>query len=73
MATEDQGSMSFTSTANPQREEAPLLVEEVSHPEPVAGAPAVSDAHAYMMSQDTKGIRFSISTTRRSHSRPRLW
>eukprot|EP00959_Pyramimonas_sp_CCMP1952_P301622 6310798-Pyramimonas_sp.AAC.1 len=61
MATEDQGSMSFTITANPQCEEAPLLVKEVSDPEPIAGEPAVSDAHAYMMSQDTKGITFSIN------------
>eukprot|EP00959_Pyramimonas_sp_CCMP1952_P437035 9150614-Pyramimonas_sp.AAC.1 len=60
-ATEDQGSMSFTITANPQREEAPLLVKEASDPEPNAGAPAVRDAHAYMMSQDTQGISFSIN------------
>eukprot|EP00959_Pyramimonas_sp_CCMP1952_P215747 4512696-Pyramimonas_sp.AAC.1 len=60
MATQDQGSMSFTIAANPQREEAPLLVKEASDPEPIAGAPAVHDAHAYMVSQDTKGISFSI-------------
>eukprot|EP00959_Pyramimonas_sp_CCMP1952_P235890 4929813-Pyramimonas_sp.AAC.1 len=40
MATEDQGSMSFTITANPQCEEAPLLVKEASDPEPIARAPA---------------------------------
>eukprot|EP00959_Pyramimonas_sp_CCMP1952_P157028 3283852-Pyramimonas_sp.AAC.1 len=56
MATEDQGSMSFTIAANPQCEEASLLVKEVSDPEPIAGAPAVNDAHEYMMSQDMKGI-----------------
>eukprot|EP00959_Pyramimonas_sp_CCMP1952_P426341 8929707-Pyramimonas_sp.AAC.1 len=61
MATEDQRSMSFTITTNPQCEEAPLLVKVVSGPEPIAGAPAVNDAHAYMMSQDTKGISFSIN------------
>eukprot|EP00959_Pyramimonas_sp_CCMP1952_P006045 126637-Pyramimonas_sp.AAC.1 len=33
---------------------------EASDPEPIAGAPAVHDAHAYMMSQDTKGISFSF-------------
>eukprot|EP00959_Pyramimonas_sp_CCMP1952_P337615 7070049-Pyramimonas_sp.AAC.1 len=53
MATGDDGSMSFTITANPQCEEAPLFVKEVSGPEPIAGTPAVHDAHAYMMSQDT--------------------
>eukprot|EP00959_Pyramimonas_sp_CCMP1952_P034342 719816-Pyramimonas_sp.AAC.1 len=72
MATEDQGLMSFTTAANPQREEAPLLVAEASDPEPIAGAPAVNDARACMMSQDAKGISFSI-TTRRSLSRPSLW
>eukprot|EP00959_Pyramimonas_sp_CCMP1952_P381816 8000923-Pyramimonas_sp.AAC.1 len=39
-ATEDQGSMSFTITANPQCEEAPLLAKEASDPEPNAGTPA---------------------------------
>eukprot|EP00959_Pyramimonas_sp_CCMP1952_P152978 3200214-Pyramimonas_sp.AAC.1 len=52
MATEDQGSMSFTITANPPREEAPLLFKDVSDPEPIAGALAVNDPHAYMMSQE---------------------
>eukprot|EP00959_Pyramimonas_sp_CCMP1952_P087268 1825766-Pyramimonas_sp.AAC.1 len=61
MATEDQGSMSFIITASPQCEEAPLFVKEVSDPEPISGAPAVNDAHAYMMSQDTKSISFSIN------------
>eukprot|EP00959_Pyramimonas_sp_CCMP1952_P090438 1893116-Pyramimonas_sp.AAC.1 len=60
-ATEDQGSMSFTITANPQREAAPLLVEEACDPEPIAGTPAVNDARAYMMSQDAKGISFAIN------------
>eukprot|EP00959_Pyramimonas_sp_CCMP1952_P067725 1413482-Pyramimonas_sp.AAC.1 len=52
--------MSFTLTANPQWEDDPLLVKEASDPEPTGGAPARSDAHAYMMSQDTKSISFSI-------------
>eukprot|EP00959_Pyramimonas_sp_CCMP1952_P334259 7000296-Pyramimonas_sp.AAC.1 len=60
-ATKDKGSMSFTITANPQREDDPLLVKEASDPEPAAGTPAMSDAHAYMISQDTKGISFSIN------------
>eukprot|EP00959_Pyramimonas_sp_CCMP1952_P004343 91305-Pyramimonas_sp.AAC.1 len=60
-AAEDKGSMSFTSAANPQCEDDPLLVRGVSDPEPAAGAPAVGDAHAYTMSQDTKGISFSIN------------
>eukprot|EP00959_Pyramimonas_sp_CCMP1952_P128638 2690267-Pyramimonas_sp.AAC.1 len=60
-ATEGQGSMSFTITANPQCEEAPLLVKEASDPEPTAGTPDVRDAHAYMMSQDTQGISSSIN------------
>eukprot|EP00959_Pyramimonas_sp_CCMP1952_P350685 7347365-Pyramimonas_sp.AAC.1 len=53
--------MSFTITANPQCEDAPVLVKEASDPEPIAGAPAVNGAHAYMMSQDTKGISFFIN------------
>eukprot|EP00959_Pyramimonas_sp_CCMP1952_P347730 7283920-Pyramimonas_sp.AAC.1 len=53
--------MSFTIATNPQCEDDPLVVKEASDPEPAAGAPAVSDAHAYMMSQDTKGISFSIN------------
>eukprot|EP00959_Pyramimonas_sp_CCMP1952_P206664 4321753-Pyramimonas_sp.AAC.1 len=61
MATEDQGSMSFTSTAIHQCEGARLLVKEASNPEPIGGAPAVNDAHAYMMSRGTKGISFSIN------------
>eukprot|EP00959_Pyramimonas_sp_CCMP1952_P168298 3516944-Pyramimonas_sp.AAC.1 len=61
MATEDQGSMWFTITANPQCEEAPLLVDEASDPVPIAGTPAVNDAHADMMSQDTKGTSLFIN------------
>eukprot|EP00959_Pyramimonas_sp_CCMP1952_P010959 229529-Pyramimonas_sp.AAC.1 len=61
MSTEDQGPMSFTITANPQREQAPLLVKEASDPEPIAGTPAVNDDHAYMMPQGTKGIIFSFN------------
>eukprot|EP00959_Pyramimonas_sp_CCMP1952_P254896 5323621-Pyramimonas_sp.AAC.1 len=53
--------MSFTITANPQREEAPLLVKEVSDREPIAGAPAANGAHAYTMSQVTRGISFCIN------------
>eukprot|EP00959_Pyramimonas_sp_CCMP1952_P103226 2159013-Pyramimonas_sp.AAC.1 len=53
--------MSFTSTANLQCENDPLRVKEAFDPEPIAEAPAVHDAHAYMMSQDTKGISFSIN------------
>eukprot|EP00959_Pyramimonas_sp_CCMP1952_P054202 1133857-Pyramimonas_sp.AAC.1 len=60
-AAEDKGSMSFTSAANPQCEDDPLLAKEASDPEPTAGTPATSDAHACMMSQDTEGIRFSIN------------
>eukprot|EP00959_Pyramimonas_sp_CCMP1952_P377420 7905335-Pyramimonas_sp.AAC.2 len=52
--------MSFTTTANPQCEDAPLLVRAAAGTEPAAGAPAMSDAHA-RMSQDTKGISFSIN------------
>eukprot|EP00959_Pyramimonas_sp_CCMP1952_P080295 1678149-Pyramimonas_sp.AAC.1 len=47
----------------------PLLVKEAADVElpagqpasSSAGAPAISDARAYTMSQDTKGIRFSIN------------
>eukprot|EP00959_Pyramimonas_sp_CCMP1952_P037317 780725-Pyramimonas_sp.AAC.1 len=53
--------MSFTITANPQCEDAPLFVKEASAPEPIAVAPAVHDAHAYMLSQDTQGISVSIN------------
>eukprot|EP00959_Pyramimonas_sp_CCMP1952_P282865 5912920-Pyramimonas_sp.AAC.1 len=53
--------MSFTITANPQCEGDPLLVKEASGPEPIAGTPVVNDAHAHMMSQDTKGISFSLN------------
>eukprot|EP00959_Pyramimonas_sp_CCMP1952_P153802 3217717-Pyramimonas_sp.AAC.1 len=60
-ATEDKGSMSATITANPQCEDDSLLVNGASDPEPTAGAPAVSDAHADMMSQDAKGISVSIN------------
>eukprot|EP00959_Pyramimonas_sp_CCMP1952_P240614 5028638-Pyramimonas_sp.AAC.1 len=60
-ATEDKGLMSFTITAKPQCEDDPLLVKEASDPEPAAGAPAMSDAHTYMMSQDTKGTSPSIN------------
>eukprot|EP00959_Pyramimonas_sp_CCMP1952_P233515 4880599-Pyramimonas_sp.AAC.1 len=68
-AAEDKRSMSFTSTANPHCEDAPLLVKEAAGTEPVAGqpasssagTPAMSDAHAHMMSQDTKGISFAIN------------
>eukprot|EP00959_Pyramimonas_sp_CCMP1952_P056435 1178419-Pyramimonas_sp.AAC.1 len=59
-ASEDEGSMSFTITANSQYEDDPLLVIEASDPEPVAGIFAESDAHASMMSQDAKGIGSSI-------------
>eukprot|EP00959_Pyramimonas_sp_CCMP1952_P191511 4004452-Pyramimonas_sp.AAC.1 len=61
--------MSFTIAAKSQCEDAPLLVKEAAEAEPAAGqpascsagAPAMSDAYAYMMSQDTKGISFSIN------------
>eukprot|EP00959_Pyramimonas_sp_CCMP1952_P086202 1802957-Pyramimonas_sp.AAC.1 len=53
--------MSFTITADPQCEEAPLLVKEAPDPEPTAGAPAVRDAHAYMVSQEAQGISSSIN------------
>eukprot|EP00959_Pyramimonas_sp_CCMP1952_P109346 2287229-Pyramimonas_sp.AAC.1 len=46
-AAEDKEAVSFTITANPQREDDPLLVKEASDPDPVAGTPAASDAHAY--------------------------
>eukprot|EP00959_Pyramimonas_sp_CCMP1952_P341947 7163133-Pyramimonas_sp.AAC.1 len=60
-ATGGQGPMFFATTANPQCEEAPLLAKEASDPGPTAGAPAVRDAHAYMMSQDAQGISLSIN------------
>eukprot|EP00959_Pyramimonas_sp_CCMP1952_P022549 474150-Pyramimonas_sp.AAC.1 len=60
-ATEGKGSVSFNITANPQCEDAPLLVKEAADTEPETGAPAMSDAHAYMMPQDTTGISFSIN------------
>eukprot|EP00959_Pyramimonas_sp_CCMP1952_P335252 7019844-Pyramimonas_sp.AAC.2 len=60
-ATENQGSMSFTITANNQCEEAPLLVKEAPDPEPIARTSVARDARAYMMSQDTKDISFSIN------------
>eukprot|EP00959_Pyramimonas_sp_CCMP1952_P461968 9482462-Pyramimonas_sp.AAC.2 len=60
-AAEDKRPMLFTSAAHPQCEDDPLLVKEAADAEPAAGAPAMSDAHAYMMSQDTKGISLSIS------------
>eukprot|EP00959_Pyramimonas_sp_CCMP1952_P102828 2150514-Pyramimonas_sp.AAC.1 len=57
-SSEDEGSMSFTITANPHSEDDPLLVMEAADTdtEPVAGqpasssagAPAMSDAHACM-------------------------
>eukprot|EP00959_Pyramimonas_sp_CCMP1952_P325530 6813235-Pyramimonas_sp.AAC.1 len=47
--------------AHPQCEDDPLLVNVASDPEPSAGTSAMSDAHAYVMSQDTKGISFSIN------------
>eukprot|EP00959_Pyramimonas_sp_CCMP1952_P355708 7450136-Pyramimonas_sp.AAC.1 len=53
--------MSFTITANPQCGEAPSLVKAVSDPEPIEKTPAVNDAHAYMMSQDAKGISSFIN------------
>eukprot|EP00959_Pyramimonas_sp_CCMP1952_P008639 180628-Pyramimonas_sp.AAC.1 len=61
--------MSFTIAANPQCEDAPLLVKEAAGAEPAAGqpaacsagAPAIGGASAYMMSQGTKGISFSIN------------
>eukprot|EP00959_Pyramimonas_sp_CCMP1952_P294121 6151709-Pyramimonas_sp.AAC.1 len=53
--------MSLTITANPQCADAPSLVKEASDPEPLAGTPAVNDAHAYMMSQDKKGTSFFIN------------
>eukprot|EP00959_Pyramimonas_sp_CCMP1952_P282005 5894172-Pyramimonas_sp.AAC.1 len=69
VATEASGSTALTLTANPQCEEMPMLVKEVADAEPTAeqpasssvGTPATSDARAYMMSQDTGGILFSIS------------
>eukprot|EP00959_Pyramimonas_sp_CCMP1952_P429276 8990839-Pyramimonas_sp.AAC.1 len=68
-ATEDKGSMSLIITTNPHCEDAPLVVEEAADAELVAGrpasssagAPAMSDSHACMMSQDTRGICFSIN------------
>eukprot|EP00959_Pyramimonas_sp_CCMP1952_P436487 9140026-Pyramimonas_sp.AAC.1 len=59
--TEDTGSMSFTIADNPQCEDDPLLVKEASGPEPAVVTPAMSDAHTYMVSQDTKGIGSSIN------------
>eukprot|EP00959_Pyramimonas_sp_CCMP1952_P446334 9345132-Pyramimonas_sp.AAC.1 len=56
-AAEDNGSMAFTITANPHCEE-PTAWQLASRS---AGAPATNDARAYMMSLDTKGIRFSIN------------
>eukprot|EP00959_Pyramimonas_sp_CCMP1952_P362460 7590771-Pyramimonas_sp.AAC.1 len=61
--------MSFTITANPHCEDAPLLVKAAADTESVAGqpasssagTPAMSGAHACMMSQDTRGICFSIN------------
>eukprot|EP00959_Pyramimonas_sp_CCMP1952_P246622 5154425-Pyramimonas_sp.AAC.1 len=71
VATEDKdtGSMAFTTPADPHSEDAPLHVKEAagagsSAGQPAsssAGAPATDNAHAYMMSQDTKGICFSIN------------
>eukprot|EP00959_Pyramimonas_sp_CCMP1952_P027862 584452-Pyramimonas_sp.AAC.1 len=52
--------MSFTTMANPLCEDAPPLAQEAAGAEPAAGTPAMSDAYAYMMSQDIKGISFSI-------------
>eukprot|EP00959_Pyramimonas_sp_CCMP1952_P002752 56885-Pyramimonas_sp.AAC.1 len=68
-ATEANGSTASTVTANPQCEEMPMLVKEVADAEPNAGqpassnagAPAASDARAFMMSQDSRGIRFSTN------------
>eukprot|EP00959_Pyramimonas_sp_CCMP1952_P423490 8870845-Pyramimonas_sp.AAC.1 len=57
--TKDKGPMSFTIAA--KRQDDPLLVKEASDPEPSARTPAVSDAHTYTMSQDTKGISISIN------------
>eukprot|EP00959_Pyramimonas_sp_CCMP1952_P104019 2174209-Pyramimonas_sp.AAC.1 len=56
--------MSFTTTANPQCEEDPLLVKEAADTEPAARTPAMSDAHTYMMSQDANGVSFSINEER---------
>eukprot|EP00959_Pyramimonas_sp_CCMP1952_P162602 3399598-Pyramimonas_sp.AAC.1 len=70
VAAEDAGSTAFTVTANPHCEDMPLLVKGAADAEPTAGHPASSsagapatgdDAGAHMMSQDTKGIRFSIN------------
>eukprot|EP00959_Pyramimonas_sp_CCMP1952_P223677 4677006-Pyramimonas_sp.AAC.1 len=67
-ATEDHCSTAFTMTANPRCEDAPLLVREAAGAEPAAGRPAASSArsatngaHAYMLSQGARGIRFSIN------------
>eukprot|EP00959_Pyramimonas_sp_CCMP1952_P321424 6726053-Pyramimonas_sp.AAC.1 len=64
VAAEDNGSTACTVTANPHCEDTPLLVKEAADAEPTAvqpasssaGAPATSDAHACMMSQDARGI-----------------
>eukprot|EP00959_Pyramimonas_sp_CCMP1952_P371093 7771458-Pyramimonas_sp.AAC.1 len=60
--------MSSFVSANPHCEDAALPVKQAADAEPAAGQPAfccagapMSDAHAYMMSQDTKGISFSIN------------
>eukprot|EP00959_Pyramimonas_sp_CCMP1952_P372894 7808798-Pyramimonas_sp.AAC.1 len=53
-ATEDKRSISFTITANPRCEDAPLLVKEAPDTKPVArqpasssaGTPSMSDVHA---------------------------
>eukprot|EP00959_Pyramimonas_sp_CCMP1952_P144666 3027726-Pyramimonas_sp.AAC.1 len=74
-ATEDKRSVSFTIMANSHCEDAPLLVKEAAGAEPAAGqpalysagTPAMSDARAYMMSQNAKGISFSINEERLLH------
>eukprot|EP00959_Pyramimonas_sp_CCMP1952_P387792 8127112-Pyramimonas_sp.AAC.1 len=61
--------MAFTIPANPHCEDALLLVKQAADAVPTAGqpastsagTPATKDAHTYIMSQDTKGICFSIN------------
>eukprot|EP00959_Pyramimonas_sp_CCMP1952_P370813 7766048-Pyramimonas_sp.AAC.1 len=69
VATEADGSAVLTIAASPRCEETPVLIKETADMEPSAGRPASSnaappapmDAHAYMMSQDTRGISHSIN------------
>eukprot|EP00959_Pyramimonas_sp_CCMP1952_P019630 414784-Pyramimonas_sp.AAC.1 len=74
-ATEDKRSMSLTIAAKPHGENAALFVKEAPGTEPAAGQPALSsagapakrsDAHAFMMSQETRGISLSINEETRA-------